>query len=262
MLGRVAVHLEKEDADYLSYVRDITQRLNLTPHFIYLDEQDLLGDLFGIFSRPLEEKQSLLAQRVGEIFRDFTFQRLSGTKEENLTCLQEQFDLLFVKYRRQLFGKSLPEWLLSEIEGLRLWVYKEGASPNIGKVCLPVDFSERSLKQVEFVETLRTFFPLEYQLIYAVNVSRLKGKLNDKDYRKSLADKQEEVKHLYTDIFGQKEMKLVLLEGDPYREMVRYINGQDYHLVVVGRRGKGMRERIGSVSLHLIRSLKCPVVVL
>jgi len=115
---------------------------------------------------------------------------------------------------------------------------------------------------VEFVEYLKNFFDFNYDLVYAMNMGRLREKLSKKDYDKSLLDKREEVMHLYTDMFAEKKLNLTVLEGDPYKEMVKYINSSGYDLVVIGRRGKGMRERIGSVSLHMARSLKCPVVVL
>ena len=156
----------------------------------------------------------------------------------------------------------MPEWLLMETDNIRLWVYKNGGSAHIKRVCLPVDFSERSIRQVEFVEYLKNFFDFNYDLVYAMNMGRLREKLSKKDYDKSLLDKREEVMHLYTDMFAEKKLNLTVLEGDPYKEMVKYINSSGYDLVVIGRRGKGMRERIGSVSLHMARSLKCPVVVL
>ncbi|MEN3028046.1 MAG: universal stress protein [Aquificaceae bacterium] len=261
MLGRVAVHISEEDPEYLSYIREITTRLRVAPYFVYFEE-DSLGDILGFLSRPSEEKQSAINRSIGELFGDAYLLPISGNRDQTLLRLQEDYDLLFVKYRRQLFRKSTPEWLLSETEGLRLWVYKEGARADIKKVCLPVDFSDRSLKQLEFVDTLKDFFGFEYHLVYSLNMGRLKGKLSGRDYRKSFSDKEEEVRHMYTDMFGDRSLNLILLEGDPYSDLVSYINSADYDLVVVGRRGRGMKEQIGSVSLRLIRSLKCPLVVL
>ncbi|MCS7196774.1 MAG: universal stress protein [Aquificaceae bacterium] len=262
MLGRVAVHISEEEAEYLSYVREVTSRLQVAPHFVYFEEEDPFVDILGFFSRPSEEKQLAINRSIGELFRDAYLLPLSGNRDQTLTRLQEDYDLLFVRYRRQLLRKSIPEWLLSETEGLRLWVYKDGARADIRKVCLPVDFSDRSLKQVEFVDALKDFFGFEYHLVYSLNMGRLKSKLSGKDYRKSFLDKEEEVRHMYTDMFGERSLDIILLEGDPYKDMVRYINSEGYDLVVVGRRGKGMKEQIGSVSLHLIRSLKCPLIVL
>ena len=262
MIGKVAVYVSGEDRDYLSYVKDVSVHLGITPHFLYIEEEYLLGDLFGFFTTPSEEKQAAVKKHIQDFFDNFIFYALPGREENTVAQLQENYDLIFVKYKKHLFGKSTPEWLLSEMDNIRLWVYKEGSGSDIRRVCLPVDFSERSLRQVEFVEHLKSFLNFEYCLVYALNVGRLRGKLSEKDYSMSLSDKHEEVRHMYMDLFGEKQMELILLEGDPYRDMVRHINSAQYDLVVVGRRGKGMRERIGSVSLHLVRSLKCPVVVL
>lgn len=257
MLGRIAAHISGEDADYLWYVRGITSALGVVPDFLYLEEE-------GVFSLmgPSEEGQRAIRKYIKDFFEEFNFYSLFGKDDGTLENLQESYDLLFLKYKRKLFGRSVPEWILSGTDGLRLWVYKEGCKVDIKRVCLPVDFSERSVGQVEFTEYLRGFFKFDYDLVYAMNMSRFINKLSSKDYTKSLSDKKEEIMQMYTDIFGGKELNLVILEGDPYREMVKYINSSNYDLVVIGRRGKGMRERIGSVSLHMVRSLKCPVVVL
>lgn len=262
MFGRVAVHISEEDYDYLRYVRSLLSRAGIRPHFLLVEEENLLGDLVDFFSKPSEEKEKAIRRHIGEFFQDYEFHTLSGKGDSTLEHLQDSYDFLFVKYRKQLFRKSIPEWIISGTDSLKLWVYREGARMDIRRVCLPVDFSERSLRQVEFVVRLGKLLTFEFDLMYSVNIGRLKNKLGNRDYTKSLEDKKEEIKHMFTDMFGEKDMNLILLEGDPYREMVRLINSSDYDLVVVGRRGRGMRERIGSVSLHLIRSLKCPVVVL
>lgn len=257
MIGKVAIHISEEDHSYLNYVKSITLRLGSTPDFIYLEGEYLLN-----FIKPSEEKQLAIRKHIEEFFDDYQLYTFFDKDDSTLDHLQESYDLLFVKYKKQFFGKSMPEWLLMETDNIRLWVYKNGGSAHIKRVCLPVDFSERSIRQVEFVEYLKNFFDFNYDLVYAMNMGRLKEKLSKKDYDKSLLDKREEVMHLYTDMFAEKKLNLTVLEGDPYKEMVKYINSSGYDLVVIGRRGKGMRERIGSVSLHMARSLKCPVVVL
>ncbi len=262
MLGRVAVHVWEEDYHYLRYVRFILSGLSTKPHFLFVEEENLLGDLVNFFSKPSEEREHAIRKHIGELFQDYEFYTLTGSPRDTLDHLQKNYDLVFVKYKKHFFRRSMPEWIISKTDSLKLWVYKEGAIPSIKRVCLPVDFSERSVKQVEFVLKLREFLSFEFDLVYSINISRLKNKLDSGDYSKSLEDKVGEARHMFTDMFGGKEMNLVLLEGDPYKEMVRFINSSNYDLVVVGRRGRGMRERIGSVSLHLIRSLKCPALVL
>lgn len=262
MFGRVAVHISEEDYNYLWYVRALLSKAGIRPHFLLVEEENLLVDIISFFSKPSEEKEQAIRKHIDELFQDYEFHVLPSSGGGTLEHLQDSYDLLFVKYKRQLFRRSTPEWIISGTDNLKLWVYKEGAKADIKKVCLPVDFSERSIRQVEFVTKLREFFSFEFDLVYSVNIDRLKNKLGSRDYAKSLEDKSEEVRHMFTDMFGGREMNLILIEGNPYRDMVRLINSSDYDLVVVGRRGRGMRERIGSVSLHLIRSLKCPVVVL
>ncbi len=262
MFGRVAVHIWEEDYYYLRYVKSLISGLSIKPSFLFLEEENLLGELVNFFSKPSEEKEKAIRKHIEELFQDYEFHTMPSSDNATLEHLQDSYDLLFVKYKKQLFHRSVPEWIISGTDSLKLWVYKDGANTSIKKVCLPVDFSERSVRQVEFALKLRELMSFNFDLVYSINMSRLKSKLNPSDYAKSLEDKREETSHMFTDMFGERDMNLILLEGDPYKEMVKFINSSDYDLVVVGRRGKGMREKIGSVSLHLIRSLKCPVVVL
>ena len=262
MFGRVAVHIWEEDYEYLRYVKSLLSRLNIKPNFLFVEEENLLGDLVNFFSKPSEEREKAIRKHIEELFEDYEFYTLPSSNNATLEHLQENYDLIFVKYKKQLFRKSVPEWIISGTDGLGLWVYKDGANASVKKVCLPIDFSDRSIRQVEFTLKLKEFIPFDFDLVYSINISRLKDKLDISDYEKPLEDKKEEARHMFTDMFGERDMNLIFLEGDPYREMVKFINSSQYDLVVVGRRGRGMRERIGSVSLHLIRSLKCPVVVL
>ncbi len=262
MFGRVAVHISEEDYNYLWYVRSLLSKLRLKPHFILVEEGDPLGNFMNFFSKPSEEKEKAIRKHISDLFQEYEFHILSNAGDHTLAHLQESYDLLFIKYKRQFFRRSMPEWIVSGTDSLKLWVYKEGSRADIRKVCLPVDFSERSLKQVEFALRLKEFLPFDFDLLYSVNIGRLKNKLDSGHYARSLEDKKQEARHMFTDMFGEKEMNLILLEGDPYKDMVRFINSSPYDLVIVGRRGRGMRESMGSVSLHLIRSLKCPVVVL
>lgn len=263
MLGKAAVYISEEDRDYLKYVKGIASTLGLMPDFLYLEgEEYLLSGILGFFGGPSEERQASIRKYIDELFEGYQFYILTDKDEGTLSHLQDNYDLLFVKYKKQLFIKSIPEWLISATDNLRIWIYKEEAKASIKRVCLPVDFSERSIKQVEFTDFLKRYFNFEYELVYAMNTKRFLNKISKRDYERSLSDKREEVMYMYTDIFGGRDINLVLIEGDPYREMVKYINSSHYDLVVIGRRGRGMRERIGSVSLHMARSIKCPLIVL
>lgn len=262
MIGKIAVHIGEEDRDYLKYVKDIASTLGLAPDFFYIEEDYLLNELLTPLRETSEEKQTSIRKYVEELFENFNLYILDGKREENLLQLQDNYDLVFVKYKRKLFGKSISEWLLHATDNLRLWIYKEGSSSNIKKVGIPIDFSERSIRQVDFADYLKDYFSFDYDLIYAINTKRLINKFSKRDYEKILSDKREEVTHMYTDTFGRRDINFILLEGDPYREMVKHINSSEYDLVIVGKRGKGMREKLGSVSIHLARNLKCPLIVL
>lgn len=262
MLGRVGIHISEEDEDYIVYVKEVLNRLRINPHFIYMEEEQLFGEVFSFLSRPSEEKRLVISRQVEDLFGSCELQTYSGRGSQTLLELQDNYDFIFLKYSRHIFRTSIPEWIIKEDQNLKLWVYKKGKTASIKRVCIPVDFSERSLSQVEFADQLRRVFNFDYDLVYSVNVGRFKDKLEKKHYNRSLLDKKEEAMHMFTDTFGNRELSLKILEGDPYRDMVRFINSSDYDLVIIGRRGRGMRRQIGSVSLYMVRSVQCPVVVL
>ena len=262
MIGKVAVHIGEEDRDYLKYVKDIVSTLGLVPDFFYIEEDYLLNELLAPLREVSEEKQNYIRSYIEELFENFNLYILGGKREESISHIQDNYDLLFVKYKKKLFGKSISEWLLHATDNLRLWIYKEGSNYNIKKVGIPIDFSERSVRQVDFADYLKGYFNFDYGLIYAINTKRFINKFSKRDYEKIISDKREEAMHMYTDTFGRRDINFILLEGDPYREMVRHINSSNYDLVIVGKRGRGMREKLGSVSLHLARNLKCPLIVL
>lgn len=262
MIGRVGVYLSEESPAFLSHVSWVLSKIAKRADFLYLEEDPILKGLMGIFRFKGVEKENLLRRHVGEFFEDFSFYFIRGSIKELFNTLQDNYDLIFIKYKRQLLHKSIPERLLLDTDKLSLWVYKEPCPASLKKVCIPLDFSERSLRQVSMADYLKSLFNIEYHLVYSLNTDRFKGKLSKKDYSRTLSDKEEEVRHMYSDMFGSKDMKLIVLEGSPYKDMAEYINSSDYDMVIIGKRGRGMRERMGSVSLHMVRNVRCPLIVL
>ncbi|RMH80215.1 MAG: universal stress protein [Acidobacteria bacterium] len=262
MIGRVGVYLSEESQPFLFYVSWVLSKIAKRADFLYLEEDPILKGIMGIFRFKSGEKENFLRRHVEEFFEDFSFHTLRGSIKEFFNTLQDNYDLLFVQHKRQFLHKSIPERLLLDTDKLSLWIYKEPCSASLKKVCIPLDFSERSLRQVSMADYLKSFFNIEYHLVYSLNTDRFKGKLSRKDYSKTLSDKEEEVRHMYSDMFGSKDVKLIVLEGNPYKYMAEYINSSDYDMVIIGKRGKGMRERMGSVSLYMVRNVRCPLIVL
>ncbi len=261
-LEKIGIHLSEEDQEYLNYTLTILGKLGKRADFLYTEEDFLLRALGNLLEGSFENREKSMREFVKGYTQEFNFKRLEGSIEEVLEEVQREYDLVFTQYRKFFFKRGFSDVALERTQGLALWVYKKGCSPTLKKVCLPVDFSERSLKQVQTVEYLRGFFEFEFDLVHSLNTHRFKEKLNPKDYESSKRDKEEEALQMYRDVFGERQLSLVFLEGSPYKELIRFINSAGYDFVIVGRRGRGMRENIGSVSLSLLRGVRCPVLVL
>ncbi|MCS7083666.1 MAG: universal stress protein [Aquificaceae bacterium] len=241
---------------------------------IFADEDKSYGDYVSFLIRKFERPALFYCLKDRAIFSGLNCEELidslksegfivdleEGDIETLSDLLRDGFELFIIKYSKKLFGKTIYERLVDSLEGVWFWIYKD--SPLIiEKACVPIDFSERSKRQVEVAKNLSEIFGFELELVHALNIERFKEKMEDVEYQKLLNDKTQEAKTLFSDMFYE-EFKLKLVEGDPYKGLIKFINSGNYHLVIAGRRSREVRERFGSVSLQIVRSANCPTLVL
>lgn len=260
----VYISLEEEERGFLEYVSTILKKLNLVP--LILHSKTLLSDPIGYITQRQEEHSiyQQINKFVGNYFDRFeTYVSFEGIEKvvDKLMC-DHGVDMAFFRYKKQLFSKSLPEKVINSLQELKMWIYKDGCPHEITNLCIPVDFSERTLKQWDFLEYLKEHFSLNFRLVYALNVARLKNKLSPEEYQKLLKDKKDEAVHLLKEMFGDRELELDLLEEDPYNGLSKHINSENYNLILISKRGRGMAKFVGSVSQHLMRTVRCPLIVL
>ncbi len=253
MIEKPAVYitLDTKEDEFLDYTSNIIKKLNVEPIVVHT-EGFLKGkrlDVEKLVNRYFKKARiHATSQNIEQVARDL--------------FLNMEVDMVFLRYKRYLLRKSLADRIINLVPGLKLWVYKDGCTKGISKVCLPVDFSERSIRQLSFASMMKEVFPIETKLVYALNVKRLKGKMSEDEYRRILEDRKDEAFHLFKESFGDVDLPLYLIEGDPYKGLSDHINTEGYDLTLVSKRGKGLAQAIGSVSQHLIRSVRCPIIVL
>ncbi|MFN3813502.1 MAG: universal stress protein [Aquificaceae bacterium] len=253
MIEKPAVYItfDKKEDEFLAYTANIIEKLNIEPIIVYTE---------GF----LKSKRLDVEKLVRKYFKKAQIQAPLKNIDQMARELSINMgvDIVFLWYKRYILRRSLANRIINLLPGLKLWVYKNNCTQDISKVCLPVDFSERSLRQLRFASMLKEVFPIETKLVYALNVGRLKGKMSEDEYRRILKDRKDEAFHLFKESFGDVDLPLSLIEGDPYGGLSDHINTEGYDLTLVSRRGKGLAQAMGSVSQHLIRSLRCPIVVL
>ena len=261
MIDSPLVHLTLQgDEPFLLYLREMLRSIGYRgkPTFFYVKESGLL-DLITQKEedRDIEERARAT---IGDTFEGYEFRVVTGPVENFLRDVRSSW--LFLRYQRAFFKKSLHERVISLLDGLRLWVYKEGTWSGVKDICVPIDFSERSKSQVEFAIGLARKLGSSIKLLYALSIARMREKMSEREYQHLRELKQEEAKHMYGDLLHSVDAPIELIDGDPKKDLPKAINSQGCQLVVISRRSNQEVRPMGRTSLHIIRSVKCPVVVL
>ncbi|GEM_PF-1171127 len=251
---KIAVGYDPEDNPYplFDYAFEMAKLLKGKVIFVHALEEIVKTD------RVEEEEKSIL-QKLTEILSNYTRYRvpmeikiLYGKSIETFQKLVEEFhiDLFAFYFYKKLFGKSFSQELLEYLPTNLLVVKDNIKFRKIKKVLVPVDFSESSFKQKEFIERLLTYSPyrLEIDFVHIV------------EEENTDPSKEEEIRYLFKELFGTTE-KLILLNGDPEEAIIELIHEKDYDLVVLGRTGKGLNQEGGRVSKTVVKEAPCPVVL-
>ncbi len=258
----IHLSLEEEDRGFLSYTRGVLDRLGSSAKatFFYVKEEGL-SSLNFLTPKPEEEG---IARRMDALVKDyFEHYELKIVRESVEDFLRSwEYQWLFLRYRRTFFRKALHERVIQSLDHLKLWIYKGGGVREPKEICAPIDLSNRSKRQVEFALSLAERFDARIRLIYALSISRMRSKVNQSEYESLRSVKEEEAKHVYADVLHTADLPLELIDGDPIKDLPKHINQQDCHLIVISRRSRQEVRPVGRTSLHIIRSVKCPVVVL
>ena len=212
-----------------------------------------------IVSTQTEEEEKRITSKVEELIKALPFEGvkyrvefLYGKEVENFTQLveREKIDLLAFYYYKKLFGKTLSELFLEQVTNTGLLVVKEKQTfEEIKRVLVPLDFSESSFRQKEFVLRLKKYAPYEVEIDF-LHV------LDEEDE----GDRQE-VKMLFTELFdGLGNLRIEV--GEPAEVIVKLAETEKYNLIAVGRTGRGLNLDYGSVTKEVVEEAPCPVVVL
>ncbi len=261
MIDRAGVlsDLSDEDIRFIRYVKEILHTVKPTV-FVLFPKEPRSTDL-------ITSEEEELKNRAVELFNLNVDVRIIPGDDEAVIASEIsslRIDTLFFRYRPKLIGTSVAEKLLDDVGKFKLWVYKDKGYEkcSISNLCVPVDFSESSSRQLSFVEYLKNFFELRVTLVHMLDMERFKEKLDDPDYERIKRDREEETAMLSREFFTEEEYSLEILEGDPYDDLVDFINSRDFDLIIVGKRSLRERKSLGSVSENVLRDVECPMVVL
>jgi len=211
--------------------------------------------LENLVSTKTDEEEEKILQNVEQILNklnppvEWKVEIIYGKDIENFIHFVEKkgINLLAFYYFKKLFGKSLSEQFLEQLTNCSLLVIKEKQTfKPIKKVLVPVDFSESSFKQKDFVLTLKEGNDLKVDFLHV---------LEEED-----KSEEEEVKLLFGELFeGIGNLRLEY--GKPAEGIIEILKNEDYDLVVIGRTGRGLNLDYGNVAQEVIKEAPCPVVV-
>ncbi len=245
----IYLSLEEADRELLKYTKNILDRLGSSAKVTFL-----------LIHKSEEEIARRVDALVKDYFKDYELKRVREPVENFLKSLECQW--LFLRYRRSFFRRTLHERIIQSLDNLKLWIYKEKALHEPKEIYVPIDLSHRSKGQVEFALYIADRFNGRIRLIYALSISRMKSKVSHSEYENLRSVKEEEARYVYADVLHTEDLPLELIDGDPIKDLPKHINQRNCHLVILSRRSRQEVRPVGRVSLHLIRSVKCPVVVL
>jgi nucleotide-binding universal stress UspA family protein len=140
------------------------------------------------------------------------------------------------------------------------------------KILYPTDFSDVSLKALDFLKQLRECGSEEVLVLHVINEQTIvtvrgyaEGTVNVDELEKGLVEQAtKSVEEVEAELkkFGYKVKKMVNI-GFPLREILATEEEEDISLIVIGSHGKSNLEEmfLGSVSEKVIRKCKSPVLV-
>jgi nucleotide-binding universal stress UspA family protein len=139
---------------------------------------------------------------------------------------------------------------------------------SLGKILLPVDFSERSLGAARYARTLAEHFHSELTLLhiltpphYEFGALEIGGSMLTELYTNRGAQVEKELETFLAGELQGLDARRVVLEGDPARQIVDYAHDQNAGLIVMPTHGYGPFRQfiLGSITAKVLHDADCPV---
>ncbi len=139
---------------------------------------------------------------------------------------------------------------------------------SLGKIVLPVDFSERSLGAARYVEALAARFESEVVLLhvlppphYEFSALEVGGAMLNELFAARSAQLQTELDEFQAAELAHIRTRRILLEGDPARKIVEFAQNEKAGVIVMPTHGYGPFRRfiLGSVTAKVLHDADCPV---
>jgi nucleotide-binding universal stress UspA family protein len=137
-------------------------------------------------------------------------------------------------------------------------------------ILVPTDFSEPSEAAVRYGKAFADNFGAALTLLHVIEPLSIYAWTSPEGSLPALASVRDDLEnsareHLQRILTGAERdryrAKLVLLDGSPFLEIIRFARSQDVDLIVMGTHGRGpiAHMLMGSVAEKVVRKAPCPV---
>ncbi|MBU2445647.1 MAG: universal stress protein [Bacteroidetes bacterium] len=133
------------------------------------------------------------------------------------------------------------------------------------KILVPTDFSDLSYTALEYASIIADTYDAEVFLIHVLeHLPVEKKKKNEqgktiREYKKEARDKLKELSMKFLPLV--ENVEFVVLQGNPYKEILKYVVDNEIGLIVLATHGKtGFKHvLIGSIAEKIVRHAPVPV---
>jgi nucleotide-binding universal stress UspA family protein len=275
----VAIDFEKETNNIVSYAGYFSLKTGSSLEF--LNVIDYITTPPSYLLKYIEEEKKAIEKRFIDIKNILEKYNINLRLEIVVGRLQESFQryvdekapkMLIIGFSSHQFRRSSSEKIIKSLKVPMLVVrgvsFKEidVESVLIKKILCPVDLSEPSKKALSFSIQLSQLLSADLLILHVISDKFIKDKVFKegelREYYKVILEERRKEFYSLLESFDCKD-KGEVIEGDPYIDIVRYANENNFNLIVVGARGLGLIKGlfIGSVTDSILKTSHCPVFV-
>lgn len=136
-------------------------------------------------------------------------------------------------------------------------VYEKACRTKFSRILVPLDFSKESMGAIE---QLREFEGIVKEIVFMHVIDDIKDVNLLDEQREEAKEKLRKIKEQFADI----ESQVLVVEGIPFDEIVKFASTEDITLIMLTTRGKGMLRDLllGSTAESVLRKTKKPVLLI
>lgn len=135
---------------------------------------------------------------------------------------------------------------------------------SLKKILVPVDFSERTGKALQYAVPLAIQFDAEITLLHVIEAPYLPpSEVGGVTELESVDESREELESLQTEVAGMARCKTLLRKGSAHYEILDAAQELGSNLIILSTHGRTGLARIilGSTAEYVVRHASCPLLI-